>query len=123
MSSSPNRRLDLARKRQFERLVVRVLDRLPPHIRSVMNNVEIVIEDEPADGSDCLGLYEGTPRIERLGSDTLVLPDKITLFRGPLTRSSNNLSELSEQVRITIVHELGHHVGLDEQALENAGYG
>jgi len=127
----------LLRKRLFERLVVRALDGLPPELRAMMDNVEVLIEDEPtaahlaeSDGrdagdetdTDLFGLYQGTPLIERSSSYGMTLPDTITLFRGPLERACPNQAELAYQIRVTVVHELSHHVGLDEDRVEALGW-
>jgi predicted Zn-dependent protease with MMP-like domain len=98
----------------------------------MLDNVEVVIEDEPSaaqlagsEGNDAetlFGLYEGTPRSER-GTYTLALPDKVTIFRGPLERSFPVRADLAEQVRLTVVHELAHHLGMDERRIEDLGWG
>lgn len=134
------RRVDHARRRQFERLVVRSLDSLPPAILGMLDNVEIVIEDEPTaeqlarnerqhggapapdEAEELFGLYEGTPLTVRSSQDGFRLPDKITLFRGPLERVFPNRAELAEQVRITVIHELAHYFGLDEDRIDELGY-
>lgn len=130
------RRVESGRRQLFERLAVRALDQLPPAIHAMLDNVQIVIEDEPdADqlgkrqpsddtGSEyrLLGLYEGVPLIERSGSDGFQLPDKITLFRIPLEESSRNQSELAHQVQVTVVHEIAHHFGLDEDRIAELGW-
>jgi len=97
----------------------------------MLRNVEIVVEDEPRpdqwegdDDPDLLfGLYEGTPLTERSSGWGLVLPDKITIFRGPLERSFPNQAELVRQIQVTVVHEVGHHFGMDEERLEELGWG
>lgn len=134
------RRVDLGRRRHFERLVIRSLDNLPPAVHGMLDNVEIVVEDEPTadqlarnergpgagDSSDepeeLFGLYEGTPLTERSSQDGFRLPDKITLFRGPLERAFPNRAELAEQVKITVIHELAHHFGIDEDRIDELGY-
>ncbi|MFM8595125.1 MAG: metallopeptidase family protein [Chloroflexota bacterium] len=96
----------------------------------MLDNVEIVVEDEPsphhlaqwADSADDLfGLYEGVPQTERDSSYGMVLPDKITIFRGPLERAFRTPQAIAREVRITVAHELGHHVGLDEERLADLG--
>jgi predicted Zn-dependent protease with MMP-like domain len=128
------------RRRQFERLVVRSLDNLPPAFLGLLDNVEIVIDDEPTadqrargewqhsageaaeDAEEVFGLYEGTPLTMRWTQDGMRLPDKITLFRGPLERAFPNRAELAEQVRVTVIHELAHYFGLDEDQIAELGY-
>ena len=130
-------RVALGRRHQFERMAIRALDQLPAPIHEMMNNVQIVIEDQPTDDQrrkrresptfnpreQLLGLYEGIPLTERLSNDGFRLPDKITLFRLALERTSANQSDLAHQIRVTVVHEIGHHFGLDEQRLAELGYG
>jgi len=115
----------------FYELVERALDGLPPELSSLLDNVAIVVEDwperstQPAAGGrgDALyGLYEGVPLTERGAGYYGVLPDKITIFRGPLERDFET-GELEEQVRITVVHEVAHYFGFDEDSLEEMGWG
>ncbi len=113
----------------FEELVERALDELPPELAGLLENVAIVVEDWPerqtllAYGQDTLyGLYEGVPLTERGSSYYGVMPDRITIFRGPLERDFRR-DELEEQVRITVVHEIAHHFGFDEDRLEELGWG
>lgn len=130
------RRVASGRRRLFERLVVRAMDQLPAEIHGMLDNVQIVIEDEAtseqieqrhgsddfADHSRLLGLYEGVPLIERSGSDGFRLPDKITLFRIPLEEATNNQAELAQQIQVTVVHEIAHHFGLDEDRIAELGW-
>jgi predicted Zn-dependent protease with MMP-like domain len=115
----------------FYELVERALDGLPHELSSLLENVAIVVEDwpdrstrPPSDGwGDALyGLYEGVPLTERGDSYYGVLPDRITIFRGPLERDFR-ADELEEQVRITVVHEIAHFFGFDEERLEELGWG
>jgi predicted Zn-dependent protease with MMP-like domain len=116
------------RKRQFERMVRKAVDSLPPAIHSMMVNVEIVIEDEPTadqrNGEDDgpFGLYEGIPLTERSSSYGLILPDKISIFRGPLERATATPSELYAEVQATVIHEVAHHFGMDEGKIADLGY-
>lgn len=97
----------------------------------MLDNVDIVLEDEPtaeqigqeADAGETLfGLYQGIPLTERGSSYSMVLPDKISIFRGPLEREFRTAREIARQVRITVIHELAHHVGIDEDRLEELGW-
>lgn len=126
-----NSSLELAerlRQRQFERMVRKAVDSLPSDIHSVMENVEIVIEDEPSielrgdDEDGPFGLYEGIPLTERTSWYGLVLPDKITIFRGPLERATSSPSELFAEVRATVIHEVAHFFGMDEEQIAELGY-
>jgi predicted Zn-dependent protease with MMP-like domain len=111
----------------FEILVGRVLDGLPPDIGRLLDNVAVVIEDEPSaeqrrqsalrPGETLYGLYEGTPAIE-YASDWVPLPNKISLFRLPLEEDFADPDELADEVRRTVIHELAHHAGLDDARLE-----
>ena len=123
-------RTQRVQRRGFERLVGRALAALPPDVAAMLDNVEIVVEDEPTPeqvdrGGDpeetLFGLYEGVPLTERGVDYSLVLPDKITIFRGPLEREFRNAAEMSREVRITVVHELAHHLGFDEDRLDELG--
>jgi predicted Zn-dependent protease with MMP-like domain len=113
----------------FYELVERALDGLPPELSSLLDNVAVVVEDWPdasavADGGGetLYGLYEGVPLTERGNAYYGVLPDRITIFRGPLERDFG-ADELEEQVRITVVHEIAHFFGFDEERLEELGWG
>lgn len=119
---------------RFEKLVARALDRLPAKFQEHLDNVSVVIEEEPDlellevmgvdpdDPEDTLfGLYEGVPLTERRHDDVL-LPDQITIFRRPLLEWAESEDEIVEEVRITVLHEIGHFFGLDEERLEELGY-
>ena len=126
MPSDARNRIGRARRRRFERLVLDALAGLPDDIDEMLDNVDVVVEDEPSaldlDGTDDLfGLYQGVPLIDRGGGYSMVLPDKITVFQGPLERAFPNRRELVRQVRITVVHELAHHLGIDEDRLDELG--
>jgi predicted Zn-dependent protease with MMP-like domain len=104
--------------RLFERYVEEALDALPPDLRARLSNVEIVIDDEPPSGQPLLGLYQGVPLTRRSSYYGGVLPDKITLYRGPLIRLSGHDSEtLREQVRRVVFHEIAHHFGISDARL------
>lgn len=119
-----------ARKARFSRLVEQAVRTLPSSIRARLDNVAIVIEDEPSDahyrshedGDDELfGFYEGTPLSVRGSSYTMVTPDRIVIFRGPLERAFTDPNEIKEEVRITVLHELAHHLGFDEEEIAGLG--
>ncbi len=104
--------------KNFERLVEKALATIPEEFRAFMENVVVVIEDEPPDDMpDIMGLYEGVPLVERSTGDTL-LPDCITLYQGPITRACSTPAEIEAEVRITVLHEIGHFFGLEESQLE-----
>jgi predicted Zn-dependent protease with MMP-like domain len=118
---------DLKRAR-FARLVRRALRDMPREFSERMRNVEIVIDDEPdeerrpKDGSELLGLYEGVPLTGR-GAMEPYLPDRITIFRGPIERMSASPRRQAEIVRDTVVHEIAHHFGISDERLRELGRG
>nr|WP_196792030.1 metallopeptidase family protein [Motilibacter deserti] len=88
-----------------------------------MRNVAVVVEEEPPeDDPELLGLYEGTPLTERGEWYTGVLPDKISVFRGPLLRMCATREEVVEEVLVTVVHEVAHHFGIDDDRLHELGW-
>ena len=97
------------------------LDELPPHIAEALQNVAVVVEDENAEDPDLLGLYHGVPLPER-GDMAGALPDKISIYRIPLEESFPDPGELREEIRITVLHELAHYFGLDEERIAELGY-
>jgi predicted Zn-dependent protease with MMP-like domain len=111
------RKGSLSRQR-FKRLVKRALAALPVEFQSRLENVAVIIEDEPpGDMPDTLGLYEGVPLTERL-LDSITLPDRVTLFKRPIERACHTEEEIETEVRLTILHEIGHFFGLDEAQME-----
>jgi len=107
----------------FERLVVDQLDRLPDDMVEGLENVVFVTEDRPEDGSlEILGLYDGIALTERSDYGFGELPDRIILYREPLLAVSADLEELQYQVHITLVHEIGHFYGLDDDRLHELGW-
>ena len=105
----------------FEEHVERALGSLPPELRQAVSNLELSVEDEHPDDPDLFGLYEGVPLPER-GDWAGTLPDRIRIFRRPLVESFPDPAELEDEIRITVLHELAHYFGLDEDQLENLGY-
>jgi predicted Zn-dependent protease with MMP-like domain len=110
---------------RFEVLVSDALDGIPAPLAARMENVAVVIEDHDH-GRGLLGLYEGVPLTERgdwYGTGGMTMPDRITVFRLPICRACRTEGEVVEQVRVTVVHEVAHHFGMDDEALEALGYG
>lgn len=108
----------------FEEHVRRALDALPDQIRAAMSNVEVVVEDENPEEPDLFGLYVGVPLTERDSGYAGALPDKIEIYRIPLAEEfGHDPALLEEEIRITVLHELGHHFGLDEDRLDELGWG
>jgi predicted Zn-dependent protease with MMP-like domain len=108
---------------EFEDLVGQALDTIPARLAHAMQNVVVLVEPEPPDDDpDLLGLYEGVPLTERDGWYAGVLPDRITIFRGPVLRLCSTYAEVVEEVRVTVVHEVAHHFGIDDDELHDLGY-
>jgi len=105
----------------FDDHVAAALDSLPPDLAAALENIVVVIEDEHPEDPDLFGLYEGIPLPER-GDMAGELPDRITIFRLPLEDEFGDPAELEREIRITVLHELGHYFGLDEERLADLGY-
>jgi len=105
---------------RFEEMVSDALDTLPPKLARMMRNVVVVVED----GSDpgLLGLYEGIPLTERLSDYSAVLPDKITIFRTAICANCDTEDDVVDEVRTTVVHEVGHHFGIGDERLHELGW-
>ncbi|WP_129336501.1 metallopeptidase family protein [Cellulomonas endophytica] len=108
----------------FEDAVRDALDLVPPELTALMDNVVVLVEDEaPADDPELLGLYEGTPLTERDGWWAAgSLPDRITVFRLPTLRLCEDADEVVEEVAVTVVHEIAHHFGIDDDRLHALGW-
>ena len=110
--------------RAFEALVNQALDDIPDELASLIENVVVLVEDDaPADDPDLLGLYDGVALTERHGDYGMVLPDRILIYRRPLLEMCESAEQLEEEVRITVVHEIAHHFGIDDERLHGLGYG
>lgn len=134
--NNPTRRAEVAplpdlQHQPFENLVADALDGLPDGVLRLLDNVAIVVEDEPSEqqllasglGLDdsLYGLYEGVSPVH-YGADLVPFPNKITLFRLPLEEDFPDPYDLAREVQKTVVHELGHHAGIDEQRLHTLGF-
>ena len=119
--------------REIRKEVARVIDGLPRRFREQLQNVEFVVEKRPraallaAEGLDpqrdtLFGIYQGVPLPERSALDPPLLPDKITIFSEPLSETFPNLEELRAQIRLTVLHEIAHYFGMDEEQIEELGY-
>ncbi len=106
---------------EFEEHVRRALDALPPDLARAVDNVAVVVRDEHPDDPDLFGLYEGVPLPER-GGRPPALPDRITIYRLPLEDSFDDPDELEREIRVTVLHELAHYFGVDENRLGELGY-
>jgi predicted Zn-dependent protease with MMP-like domain len=118
---------------EIRKEVVKVLDRLPKRFRDRLRNIEIVVEKRPsagllrAEGLDprhdtLYGLYQGVPLPERSEFDAPMLPDKITIFSEPLLADFPDPEELRSEIRLTVLHEMAHYFGMDEDEIEDLGY-
>ncbi|MET0474786.1 MAG: metallopeptidase family protein [Mycobacterium sp.] len=102
----------------FEKSIDDALDSLPAQLRAALSNVEIVVEDEPPDGQPLLGLYRGVPLPQRTSSYSGMLPDKISIFSGPITRrAAGDVDRLRQEVRHVVLHEIAHHFGITDERL------
>ncbi|MET2012488.1 metallopeptidase family protein [Microbacterium chocolatum] len=107
----------------FERLVVEELDRLPDDMVGGLDNVVFVVEDRPEDGSlDLLGLYDGWALTERDRYGVGELPDRIIVYREPHLAACGDLDELRDEVHTTLVHEIAHFYGIDDERLHELGW-
>lgn len=103
---------------RFEEYAQDAVDSLPSDLRGNMSNVEIVVEDEPPPGQPLLGLYQGVPLTRRSSQYGGALPDKITLYRGPLMRLYGQDADLlRREVRRVVLHEIAHHFGISDERL------
>ena len=108
----------------FEQLVGDELDELPDEMVDGLDNVVIVVEDRPEDGTlDLLGLYDGVALTERGQYGFGEMPDRITIYREPLLAMVDDLDELRDQVHVTLVHEIAHYYGIDDEKLHELGWG
>jgi predicted Zn-dependent protease with MMP-like domain len=105
----------------FDDVVRSALDSLPPHISDALQNVAVVVEDENPEDPDLYGLFEGVPLTEG-GPGPGDLPSRIAVYRVPLEADFPDADELRDEIRVTVLHELGHYFGLDEDRLSELGY-
>jgi predicted Zn-dependent protease with MMP-like domain len=119
--------------REIKKEVGRVIERLPRSFRERLLNVEFVVEERPsiellrAEGLDprhdtLYGIYQGVPLPDRSSLDPPLLPDKITIFAAPLLEDFPDPEELREEIRLTVLHEIAHYFGMDEEEIEDLGY-
>jgi predicted Zn-dependent protease with MMP-like domain len=114
--------IEMSRER-FEELVSSALDTVPPELSVLVDNCVVLVEDDPPRGDPhLLGLYDGTPLTERDSGYTMVSPDRITIFRNPTLAMCDTEQRVVDEVRITVVHEIAHHFGIDDDRLHDLGY-
>ena len=110
-------------RERFEALVDQALDEIPDELANLVRNVVVLVEDEaPEDDPDLLGLYDGVALTERAANHALELPDRIFVYRNNLLDMCDSEEELVEEVNITVVHEIAHHFGIDDDQLHELGY-
>jgi predicted Zn-dependent protease with MMP-like domain len=125
--------LSAAHRQRFDDLLDTLITRLPPHIQALLEEVPLIVEDEPSDAvldemeidddTDLLGLHWGVALTDRSVEAPATFPDRMMLFRGPIYRAAgHSVRRLEKQIRITLLHEIGHHFGLDEDDLAALGY-
>ena len=111
-------------RERFEELVDEALDAIPDEIASLVENLVVLVEDDPeGDDRDLLGLYEGHALTSRGWDYGGVLPDRITIFRNPTLRACDSEAEVVDEVVTTVVHEIAHHFGIEEERLHELGWG
>lgn len=108
---------------RFEELVADALDEIPDDLWQLIDNVAVVVK-EGSRGSNLLGLYDGVPLTERSRGygEAMVMPDRITIFRLPILAICDDEAEVVEQVRVTVIHEVAHHFGIDDARLHELGW-
>lgn len=114
-------------RRSFEALVDRALEQLPEWVLDVLDNVVVVVEDhataeQDPDGEDILGIYEGVSLHDRGFEYTMALPDRIVIFRRPHLGLGLSVKDLEQEVRATVLHEIAHHLGIDDERLHELGW-
>ncbi|GAA1024088.1 hypothetical protein Aple_095300 [Acrocarpospora pleiomorpha] len=112
--------IEVSRNR-FEELVSEALDTIPPELAKVMDNVVVVVVDDPPE-QGLLGLYTGIPLTERGDWYSGVLPDRIEIYRNPTLEICATEDDVVEEVQITVVHEIAHHFGIDDERLHELGW-
>jgi predicted Zn-dependent protease with MMP-like domain len=110
-------------REEFEGAVADALDSVPAEFTRQMRNVVVLVEDEAPEGADLLGLYEGVPLTERGDAWAWTLPDRITIFRRPILAACSSRQQVIDEVRVTVIHEIAHHFGIDEARLHDLGWG
>jgi len=114
-------------RKRFERLVAEAVDDLPAWVHENMENVVIVVEDHNSEDPELLGLYEGNDLTGRgeygiAGGGLLPLPDVIRIYRRPLVETWSDEEDLVEEIRVTVIHEIAHHFGIDDDRLDELGW-
>ena len=113
---------DMAPSR-FEELVGQALDLLPPRFAAAMDNVVILVEERNAEDPSLLGLYHGIALTERTADYGGVLPDRISIYRAAILDICDSEDDVVDEIAVTVMHEIGHHFGLDDETLHRLGWG
>ena len=123
-SSGPGRsKPDLLTRDEFEAVVDRTLEQLPEWVIEQIDNLHVIVEDRPSpELGDVLGVYEGVSLQERAGDYWGALPDRIVIFREPHLELNLPRSELEDEIRRTVLHEIAHHIGIDDERLTEVGW-
>jgi predicted Zn-dependent protease with MMP-like domain len=108
---------------RFEDLVSEALDLIPPDLAAAMNNVVVLVADRHPQDPELLGLYEGIALTERDSSYAGALPDTVTIYRESLLEICETEQDVVEEVAITVIHEMAHHFGIDDERLHELGWG
>jgi predicted Zn-dependent protease with MMP-like domain len=111
--------MEILPKYKFEALVQDALDDLPDELLPVLDNVVVQVQDRNLEEPELLGLYEGTPHTERLGDE---LPDIVSIYRLPLCEMCEDIDELADEVYVTVIHEIAHAAGIDDERLHELGW-
>jgi predicted Zn-dependent protease with MMP-like domain len=114
--------VDMSRRR-FDELVAEALDTIPPELTRAMDNVVVLVADRHDEDPSLLGLYEGVALTERTSDYGGVLPDRITIYRAAILDVCADDDEVVDEVAVTVVHEVAHHFGIDEETLHRLGWG
>lgn len=112
--------IDLSRE-EFEALVGEALDGIPAEFAAALDNMVVVVEEDPPQPG-LLGLYQGIPLTERGQWYAGVLPDRISVYRRPICALASTPEEVAHEVRVTVVHEIAHHFGIDDERLDDLGW-
>jgi predicted Zn-dependent protease with MMP-like domain len=110
-------------RRRFDELVAEALDTIPPELTRAMDNVVVLVDDRNDDEPSLLGLYEGVALTERTSDYGGVLPDRITIYRDAILDVCEDEDDVVDEVAVTVVHEVAHHFGIDEETLHRLGWG
>jgi predicted Zn-dependent protease with MMP-like domain len=110
-------------RRRFEELVSDALDAVPAQLAAAMDNVVVLVEDRNDDDPGLLGLYEGIALTERTSDYAGALPDRITLYQDAILEICDDEDDVVDEVAVTVVHEIAHHFGIDEETLHRLGWG